>query len=274
MPQIKLRQIAAVIWHAHARHQCGEPGFIERAGESGEADRQRQLALRGFFERDEIGARRLIRRQLRQHLHQRAAGVEHVEHCSWRGFHQSARKLPPDALRHQGIDFATRAHAAHQRQRLRRNGKTEARRETRAAQDAHRVFGEGRADVAQNFGLQIIATLIRVDESTCIVDCHRIDGEVAARQVLLQRDIRCGMKLEARIAWRGLAFGAREGVLVVGLRMQKYREVAADRLETLVHQRFRRGTYNHEVTICDRQPEQFISHRAADAVDFHGWSAS
>ena len=63
-----------------------------------------------------------------------------------RGFHQAARQFLPDALGHQRVDLAVVDHLAHQRQRLAaRREVGEARGETRHAQDAHRVLGEGRA---------------------------------------------------------------------------------------------------------------------------------
>ena len=48
-------------------------------------------------------------------------------------------------------------HRAHELQRLRRDVEAEARREARDAQDAHRVFRERRAHVAQHAGLEIVA---------------------------------------------------------------------------------------------------------------------
>jgi hypothetical protein len=66
-------------------------------------------------------------------------------------FHQAARQFLPDALGHQGIDFAGGDHLAHQRQGFRRHREIgEARGEARHAQDAHRVLGEGRRDVAHH----------------------------------------------------------------------------------------------------------------------------
>ena len=52
------------------------------------------------------------------------------------------------------IGLAGGNHAAHQFERFRGQRKiAEAGGETGDAQDAHRVFGKGRADMAQDFGL-------------------------------------------------------------------------------------------------------------------------
>ena len=52
-------------------------------------------------------------------------------------------------------------------------------------------------------------------------------GEIAPRQVLLQRDVGLGVEGEAVIAPCRLALGARQRVFLARLRMQEYREVLA-----------------------------------------------
>jgi uncharacterized protein with PIN domain len=75
----------------------------------------------------------------------------------------------------------------------------EARGEARQPQDAHRVFGEGRRHMAQHPLGQVALAAIGSMTRPCVLG-HRIDGEVAACQVLLQRDIGCRMEREAVVA--------------------------------------------------------------------------
>jgi hypothetical protein len=55
----------------------------------------------------------------------------------------------------------------------------------------------------------------------------RVDGEVAALQVFFERHLGRGVHHETPVARRRLALGARERVLLVGIRVQEYGEVAA-----------------------------------------------
>ena len=78
-------------------------------------------------------------------------------------FAQRLFGLGPDALGDQGVGFAGRDHASHERQRFVGHGEAErriTRRETRHAQDAHRVFGERLRNVAQPARLQIAAPAV------------------------------------------------------------------------------------------------------------------
>ena len=79
-----------------------------------------------------------------------------------------------------------RDHGAHQLQRLGRDREIEARGEARHAQDAHRVFGERRPDVAQHARLQIGGAAERIDEIAGLVPRDRVDREIAAREILLR----------------------------------------------------------------------------------------
>ena len=102
-----------------------------------------------------------------------------------------------------------------------------ARREARQPQDAHRVFGEGvrRRGAARRRcrSRRPPNGSISAPSSAC---GDRVDGEVAPRQVLFERDRRIGVDDEAAVARRRLALGARQRVFLVRLRMQEDREVA------------------------------------------------
>ena len=102
--------------------------------------------------------------------------------------------------------------------------------ETRHAQHAQRILGEALAHMTQNTSAQIALTAIRIDQLAIAILRNGIDGKVAPRQILLESDVRRRVKYETAPATACL--GARKGVLLVGLRMQKNREVAAHRTQT------------------------------------------
>ena len=82
---------------------------------------------------------------LGQQPRKRTTAPQHLEHAARARLHQSPRELLPDAFGHQRIHLAGLDHLAHQRLGLVRDAEVgEARRQPRQAEDAHRVFGEGR----------------------------------------------------------------------------------------------------------------------------------
>ena len=123
--------------------------------------------------------------------------------------------------------------------------------------------------MAQDAELQVLRAAKGVDQLALFVPRDGIDREVAARQVLLQRDIRCGEHGEALVAAPGLALGARERIFLIGLRMQEDREILADRAESQPHHLLGIAAYHHVVMVLDRQAKQLVSHRAAYAIDLH-----
>ena len=82
----------------------------------------------------------------------------------------------------------------------------------------------------QDAGVEIALALIRIDQRAGIIERHRVDRQIAPRQVLLERDVGRGVRNESFVAGRRLALGARQRVFLVRLRMQKHRKVLADRL--------------------------------------------
>jgi hypothetical protein len=92
--------------------------------------------------------------------------MQHVEHARGRRLHQPARQLLPDALGHQVVGFAVLDHLAHQLQGFGCHAEiAEARRKTRHAQDAHRVFAEGVGHMAQHAVAQVALAAIGVDQA-------------------------------------------------------------------------------------------------------------
>ena len=104
----------------------------------------------------------------------------------------------------------------------------------RHAQDAHRVLDKSRADMAQNACLDIAHAAIGIDEAPICIPGDGIDGEVAPRQILLQRHLGRGMDLEALVAARRLALGAGQGIFLMSPGMKKDRKILAHRPEALL----------------------------------------
>ena len=145
----------------------------------------------------------------------------------------------------------------------------EARGEACDAQHPQRILDEGIGDMAQNARLEVALSAIGVDDQTILVLGHGIDGEIAARQILLDGDRRIGVEGETAVAPGHLALGARQRVFLVGVRVQKDREILAHGLVALFGHLLRRGAGDDPVHILNRAAEQPVAHRAADAPDLH-----
>ena len=128
-----------------------------------------------------------------------------------RAFHEPAREFLPHALRNERVDLSVRHHLAHERFGFGRDVEPEARGEAREPEDAHRVLAEGRAHVTQQTCAQVIGAIERIDEVAVLVARDRVDREIAAREVLLERHVGRRVELEAVIAAAGLAAGQVRG---------------------------------------------------------------
>ena len=98
---------------------------------------------------------------------QRAAVAQHADEDVGAGFAQRLLGFRPDALGHQRVGLAVGDHLPHQRQRLVGDAKAErrvTRGETRHAQDAHRVFGEGLRHMAQQARLEVALAAVGIDD--------------------------------------------------------------------------------------------------------------
>ena len=115
----------------------------------------------------------------------------------------------------------------HQRQGFVRHAEAErriTRGEARHAQDAHRVFGEGFGHVAQQARFEVALPAVGIDDVAGVVLRHRVDGEIAPPQIVLELHVGRELGGEAAIPRRHLALQARERVFFLGLRMQEHRE--------------------------------------------------
>jgi len=210
--------------------------------------------------------------ELRQQHAQRAAGAQRLDGGTRLRFAERALDLAPHALGHQRVDLARAGDLAHQGQRLVGDAEAqrrEARGEARHAQDADRVLGERRRDMAQHAALEVGTPAVGVDEPSVGGARHGVDGEVAPREVLLQRDRRREVGGEAVVAGRDLALEARQRVLLVRLGMQEDREIAADGAEALRFEIGGRRAHHHPVPLAHRATEQLVAYRAADQIGLY-----
>ncbi|CRI63107.1 hypothetical protein THIOKS11160003 [Thiocapsa sp. KS1] len=251
--------------------ECGKPHAQIRGQPRGHVDHQHDMNAG-------VDLRMPLRRlgyapeaiDLGEQPHQCAALAQHLEEPRGSILAKRARQLLPDPLRDQGIDLPGRDHLAHQVHGLGRDTEAEvveAGREAGETQDPDRVFREGRGDMAQDARLEVRKPSVGIDQDTGRILGERIDGEVPALQVLLEGDLRVGVHGKAVITGRGLALGARQGVLVLGLWMEKDREVLADLLKTAGEKLIGCRANHDEITLADRASEQTVAHGAADQID-------
>src|SRR5699024_239325 len=122
----------------------------------------------------------------------------------------------------QMLQFPTGDKLMHELPSLVGNGKAElaiTRQKACRTQYAQGILDKGYRNMTQHPGLQIFESPIGVDEFALPVLGHRVDSEVATRQVLLQGNVGAGMNDEAGIPMAGLALGTRQSVLFMGVGM-------------------------------------------------------
>jgi hypothetical protein len=170
------------------------------------------------------------------------------------------------------IHLAIAHHLSHQFHRLVGHAETQ-RREARGkschAQHAHRIFHEGRRHMTQHARLDIAHAIERIGERAVLVLGNRVDGEVAPRQILLQRHRRIGLEHEAVIAAPTLALGTRQRVFLTRARVKEHRKVLAHRLVAQRQQLLRIGPDHHMIAIDHRPPKQPVTHRSANEMNLH-----
>ena len=286
LAQQQLGEFAAIGGDAPALAQRGQRIGCGRqmhqaqlVSEDGKAHCQRSAAMRGSIQRVtqvDLAQGRHPRGvapvgiHLGQQPRQRTAVVQHVKHARGVGLHQSARELLPHPFGHQRIGLAGIHHLAHQRRRFGCDAEVvKAGCKARQSQDAHGVFGEGGRHVAQQPSSDIALPSVRIDELAVSVHGHGVDGEVAPLQVLLERDVGCGVKDEAVVARRGAALGARQRVFLFRARVQEDRKVAPDRGVSSGHHLLGAGAGDDPVGVAAGTAQQRITHRAADLPDLH-----
>lgn len=140
---------------------------------------------------------------------------------------------------------------------------------TRHAQNTQRIFGKCGGNMAQQTMVQIALTAVGIDNVAIIILCQRIDGQVAAQQILLKRHIRRGIAGKSGVTKTGFSFGAGKRVLFVALWMEKHGKIAAYLLVTRVKHLCWRGANHHPIFVFDRQAQQGIANCTTDQITLH-----
>ena len=123
---------------------------------------------------------------------QRAAIPQHTQVYVGPILAQGAFGFLPHPLGDQRTGFARIDHPPHQGHRVVMHGEAQrckARRKARHAQDAHRILDEGLRHMAQHARSEIRPAPIGIDQRSVRRLRDRIEGEVAAAEVFLQRDV-------------------------------------------------------------------------------------
>ena len=123
--------------------------------------------------------------------------------------------------------------------------------------------------MAQHLGGEVALAAVRIDQRAALVLGDRVDREIAARQVVLERHAPVGVELEAVIARAGLSFGAGQGMLLARLRMEEDREIAADGQVPGGAELVGIGADDDPVAVAHRASDQLVAHRAAHQEAFH-----
>jgi len=134
--------------------------------------------------------------------------------------------------------------------------------------------------MAQHTRFQIVRAMEGIDQIAGLVFCDGIDGEVATLEVLLERKIGPGytgfavhaapdvtleqdlgsrMHGEAGITGPDFALGASERIFLVRLRVEKNREVLADRAKALLDHLLRIAADYDVIVILHRKSQQLIA---------------
>ena len=216
------------------------------------------LVLAAIHFRVVVGALRHTpqRINLRKDARQCAAFAQDLEKAPRISLHQCSRQFLPYPFRDQGVHFAGCHHVAHQLQGLRRHSEiAKPCGKASQAQNAHRILSKSRANVAQDFGVQIALTAMGIDDVPLRVLRHGIDCEIAPAQIVIQRDTRTGLHRKTPVARCRLALGSRQGILLMCEWVQEYREVAPNGSEAHLLHLLRRRAHHHPIAVMHRPPQ-------------------
>lgn len=112
----------------------------------------------------------------------------------------------------------------------------------------------------------------RVEKVSVLVHRDGVDREVTASEILFERDVGSGVKHEALVARRRLAFGSGESVFLVRDWVQKDGKVGSHGLKTALEHGFGRGAHHDPVAVARHDVgvsfvKQGVADIAADGVD-------
>ena len=117
--------------------------------------------------------------------------------------------------------------------------------------------------------LDVALAAIRIDQRAVRAARHRIDGQIAPREILLERDLGSEFDVESAIARRDFPLATRERIFFVAVGMQEDREVAAHLAIAELQQLLARSADDHPVALPHRHAEHGVSNRTADQIHLH-----
>ena len=263
-------------------HQASPPHFKRCRDKSGLLQHHHQVHARINF-RMVFNALRHAPQgvHFRQQHPQGTAGAQNVQHARGMRLHQTGGQFSPHALWHQSGGFPCADHLMHQHGRGRRCVEVcEPGCKARQTQDTHRVFAKGIGAMAKGPGPQVSHAAERIDNAcgiktaigvdVCGSNCHRVDGQVATAEVLLQGNGRVGLHHETPVTGPRLALGAGKRIFLACDGMQKNREVTAYGLVPGVQHGLGAAAHDDPVAVLHGQAHQGIAHCATDQVGLHG----
>jgi hypothetical protein len=123
--------------------------------------------------------------------------------------------------------------------------------------------------VAQFLFPDVILAAIRIDQCAGIIYGHGVNGQIASCEIFLNRNIGRGIEAEAVIAGGCFSLSSGKGILLTGLRVQKYGEILANALVTITLEIIRGGAHDAPVPFCDRYFQLLVPNSTSDKVNFH-----
>ena len=123
--------------------------------------------------------------------------------------------------------------------------------------------------MAQDPRLEVARAAERIDQPAVAIFCHGIDRQVATAEIVFDRHLFGRVERKAVVTGGSFALGAGERVFLAGVRVQEYREIAADAFVSLGFERAGRCADHTPVPFRHGQAQQFIANRATDEVNLH-----
>ena len=124
----------------------------------------------------------------------------------------------------------------------------------------------------QNALAKILLSAERVEKVSVLVHRDGVDREVTASEILFERDVGSGVKHEALVARRRLAFSSGEGVFLMRDGVKKDWKVGSYGLKAFFQHGFRRRAHHDPVSVARYDVgmgfvKQGVADVAADGVD-------
>jgi hypothetical protein len=123
--------------------------------------------------------------------------------------------------------------------------------------------------MAQHARLQVAYAAVGIDQVAVGRLRNGVDGQVAAGEILVERDLGTEIDGEPPIAGGYFALEPRQRVLLVGCGVQKNRKVAPDLPIIQAQQLFAGATDHHPIALLYSQAEQGVPNGSANQIHLH-----